>query len=82
MTERTSLALVLVAIASAGCGPRRGASATSTGCCCAFDNCRSGYSQPECVANAQFQGWTYTWHDGACTSSDRFPAPDAPMPSR
>jgi hypothetical protein len=82
MTTRSSLALMLVAIASAACAPHRTTPGTATGCCCAFDNCLAGYSQPDCVANAQFQGWTYTWHEGACTSSDRFPAPDAPTPSR
>lgn len=82
MTARAPLPLILVAIASAGCAPRHTAPAAGTGCCCAFDNCRPGYSQSECVANARFQGWTYTWHEGACTSSDLFPAPDRPTSSR
>jgi hypothetical protein len=81
MTARTALALLVVAITAAGCMSRWKTSGTGTGCCCALDNCRSGYSQSECVANAQFQGWTYTWHDGGCNSLDRYPASDAPPTS-
>ncbi len=49
-----------------------------TGCCCASDNCRPALSQEACSREAQFQGWTYTWHPGDCTASDTFPALNRP----
>jgi len=46
------------------------------GCCCAFGDCRDDLSQSECVKEAEFQGWTYTWHAGKCNEHDYRPAPD------
>lgn len=46
------------------------------GCCCSYHRCTPGYTQRACVADAEFEGWTYTWHEGTCGETDRFPAPD------
>ena len=46
------------------------------GCCCGYSRCAPAYSQPDCASVAQYEGWTYTWHEGACTASDHAPAPD------
>ena len=27
----------------------------------------------QCVKEAEFQGWTYAWHPGACTKDDKAP---------
>jgi hypothetical protein len=52
------------------------------GCCCSYYNCRSDYGQDECARNGEFQGWTYSWHEGACTDADRHPSQDTPASPR
>jgi len=49
------------------------------GCCCSYGDCRQGFTQDACVSEAEFQGWTYTWHAGECTVQDAYPAAD-PLP--
>jgi hypothetical protein len=46
------------------------------GCCCTYGDCRERFTQEECASGGEFQGWTYTWHAGACTKSDTYPASD------
>jgi len=46
------------------------------GCCCTYTRCAAEYLQPDCASVAQYEGWTYTWHQGACNASDHAPAPD------
>jgi hypothetical protein len=52
------------------------------GCCCGYGDCRADLTQDACVSEAEFQGWTYTWHAGACTDQDSHPAPDRPASAR
>jgi len=49
------------------------AAADAIGCCCSYGDCRADLTQSECVKEAEFQGWTYAWHAGACTKDDRAP---------
>ena len=46
------------------------------GCCCGYYRCTPSFTQAGCASDAQFGGWTYTWHEGACTSTDHYPATD------
>ena len=41
------------------------------GCCCTYADCRQNFTQHACVEEAEFQGWTYGWHPGACTAQDK-----------
>jgi hypothetical protein len=63
-----------------GCSPTHAPQSGSeeTGCCCAYENCRPAFTQESCAKQGDFQGWTYTWHPGACTDADTYPAPDTP----
>jgi hypothetical protein len=54
------------------------AGSESTGCCCAYDNCRDAFTQDACAKQGDFQGWTYAWHAGPCTVADHYPATDLP----
>lgn len=68
-------ALALLVALTAGCaatGSRpvpAATPATAPGCCCTLGTCRA-LSQEDCVAESQFQGWTYKWHPGACSDAD------------
>ena len=53
--------------------PPATASADPVGCCCTFGDCRANFTQTDCVQEAEFQGWTYRWHAGACTRDDKAP---------
>ena len=68
---------VLLAFA-AGCSATstrpEAASREPVGCCCTYGDCREKLTQRQCVSEAEFQEWTYTWHAGPCTKSDA-PAP-------
>jgi hypothetical protein len=72
--------LVLAGAVLAGCSsatPRPGTTGP-VGCCCTFGDCRKDFTEAECAKEGQFQGWTFTWHPGACTANDTYPAPDRP----
>ena len=52
------------------------------GCCCTYGDCRERFTQEECASEGEFQGWTYTWHNGECSAQDVYPAPDYVPSSR
>ena len=74
---------LLLALA-VGCSTMNGKTVSTEpeGCCCAYGDCRPALTQPACERNAEFQGWTYTWHAGECTEHDLYPAVDYPTSSR
>ena len=41
------------------------------GCCCAYGDCRDRFTGEQCASEGDFQGWTYAWHAGPCTETDR-----------
>lgn len=45
-------------------------SSEPAGCCCSLGTCRANLTQNDCVSEAQFQGWNFKWHPGACTVED------------
>jgi hypothetical protein len=74
MVSRLVMTLLLAAL---GCSAaQHKAVAGPVGCCCARTRCAADYTQPDCASVAQFEGWTYNWHEGACTASDHAPATD------
>jgi hypothetical protein len=76
--------LVLAGAVLTGCSTvsARPSATGPVGCCCTFGDCRKDFTQNDCVREGEFQGWTYTWHPGACDANDRYPAPDVPPPAR
>ena len=58
------------------------ASKGPVGCCCSYGDCREAFTQRDCDKEADWQGWTSTWHVGKCTAQDVHPAPDYPQPKR
>ena len=79
---KTRMMLFLALALAAGCSatsPRQAPkSQDPVGCCCTYGDCREQFTQQDCVGEAEFQQWTYTWHAGRCTKNDTFPAPDRP----
>jgi len=76
MSART---LALAGAVLAGCSTGRARPAKGPiGCCCTYGNCRADLTEEHCAKEGQFQGWTFTWHPGACTSNDTYPAPERP----
>jgi len=75
---RYKAAVAFVLAFAVGCSIMKANTASTEpgGCCCAYGDCRKALTQPECVKQAEFQGWTYTWHAGECTDQDVYPAPD------
>jgi hypothetical protein len=75
-------ALVLLVLLGVGCSSmrsdRHAPGSDVVGCCCAYDNCAESLTNGGCARRAEFQGWTYTWHQGPCTDADTYPAPDHP----
>ena len=83
MLVRTYLLLLALAAAcSASTARLPPAPDEPAGCCCAFGDCREQFTQEACARGGEFQGWTYTWHAGECTTYDVYPAPDHPLSSR
>jgi len=76
------LLLALVAACSASTARVAAAPEEPAGCCCSYGDCREQFTQEACAREGEFQGWTYTWHAGECTSQDVYPAPDHPLSSR
>ena len=84
--SRWGAAAPVVAAASVLFASAAGCSATTVklastsqdpvGCCCTYGDCRERFTQENCASEGEFQGWTYTWHAGACNKSDTYPAPD------
>jgi hypothetical protein len=85
-TPRRRLTIMLLCLlaggGAAGCSTMTTKTSGPIGCCCTYAICRADLSQPECSKEGQFQGWTSTWHPGACTEHDTYPAPDRPVPGR
>jgi len=75
MLTRSCLALALLVL---GCSTAQHKPTGPVGCCCGRTRCAADYTQPQCASVAQFQGWTYTWHEGACGANDHAPATDIP----
>jgi hypothetical protein len=75
---------LLLGAALAGCSTMRTKPAATgpVGCCCTFGDCRTNFTHENCVKEGEFQGWTFTWHPGACTASDTYPAPDVKPSAR
>lgn len=70
-TKLLGVALLAFAIGCSAASSRPAPSSSEpTGCCCSLGTCRGDLSETDCVSEAQFQGWTYKWHPGACTAAD------------
>ena len=73
MRGRTKIVHAIL-VCAVGCSATSSSPAPSStepvGCCCSYGNCREGLTPSDCATIGEFQGWTYTWHAGPCTTTD------------
>jgi hypothetical protein len=74
---------LMLGAALAGCSTMSAKPAATgrVGCCCTYGDCRKDFTQSDCAKEGEFQGWTFTWHPGACTANETYPAPNVKPPA-